>query len=227
MDHSLCPDCRQTIRWVGSRFCPRCSLPSGGDHANLCRESAAGRPVLEGVRAAAEFEGVIRQAVHALKYRGRTDLAHQLAGLMAEAWNEGPLTVDCIVPVPLHSRRLAERGYDQAVLLARELAAGINVPVLEGALVRSRMTDAQTGLDGAGRQKNVAGAFVARPEEVNGRSVLLVDDVCTTGSTLEACASALLAANAAQVSAFTLARARRDPTTGTLTDSLHRQFQPV
>ncbi len=161
----------------------------------------------------------MRRAIHAFKYGGRTELASPLAELMVSAWNEEPFPVDCIMPVPLHSTRLRERGYDQAALLARELAAQIKLPVLSQGLERTRITEAQTSLSAPDRRKNVAGAFTASGPWVKGRSVLLVDDVCTTGSTLDACTEVLRRVGAANVFAFTLARTNWDPVTGAVGDA--------
>ena len=162
---------------------------------------------MDGVRAAVVFEGVIRQAIHDLKYQGRTELAVPLAELMVEAWESGLFPVDCLVPVPLHPRRLRERGYNQANFLTEGFAEKIKLPVLLGVLARSRMTKSQTKLGVAERRKNVKGAFTAIPAVLEGRSVLLVDDVCTSGFTLQACADALRTAGAVQVYAMTVARA--------------------
>jgi ComF family protein len=116
--------------------------------------------------------------------------------------------VDVIVPVPLHPARLAERGYNQSALLADRLAALTGLPCAPQAVVRQRQTQSQVGLDQAQRQANMAGAFVARPEAAAGHTLLLVDDVYTSGSTLAACAEAALAAGARAVYGLTVTAAR-------------------
>ncbi len=154
----------------------------------------------------------MRAAIHALKYGGRTVVAGPLAGLLAEA---GPRLlggvprerVDALVPVPLHRGRLAERGFNQAELLARPCARRWGMPVLSRALVRTRHTRPQAELEGAARHDNVAGAFaVVRSREVVGRRLLLIDDVLTTGATAAAAARALRYGGAAEVGVLVLAR---------------------
>jgi ComF family protein len=157
--------------------------------------------------------------IHELKYNGRRELAEPLAELTAKAWGDGLFPVDCMVPVPLHPRRLRERGYNQAALISKRLAVDIGLPVLPGVLVRSRMTESQTRLNAFDRRQNVDGAFDVPGAECDGRSVLLVDDVCTTGSTLQACADALRLAGAVGVYALTVARSGWDTRTGATDDA--------
>lgn len=222
----LCPDCYLTIHWVTPPYCPVCvrrvplsPTASLEECQAACSFCATRSSNLDGMGAAAEFDGVIRQAIHEFKYQGRTDLAVPLADFMVSSWRDGFFPVDCMIPVPLHPRRLRERGYNQAALMTERLTEKIGLPVLGGVLIRSRMTASQTRLSASDRRKNVEGAFSAYSNGVKGRSMLLVDDLCTTGSTLEACADALRAAGAVRVYAMTLARAGFDPTTGMAGDS--------
>ena len=138
---------------------------------------------------------------------------------MVTAWGNGLYAVDCVMPVPLHPRRIRERGYNQATLIAEIFAQQINLPILADALVRSRMTESQTSLGAFARRKNVDGAFAARSSGVRGLSILLVDDVCTTGSTLQACGDALRDGGASEVYALTVARAGWDTRSGAVGDS--------
>jgi ComF family protein len=145
--------------------------------------------------------------VHQLKYKRNVALgeffSRQLIGCLAQLdWG-----VEVIIPVPLGIARLAERGYNQAALLARPLALGMGVAYRPNSLERIKETRSQVDLNAMERKQNVAGAFHARPELVRGRSVMLVDDVATTGATLDACAAALLAGGAISVYALTLTRA--------------------
>jgi ComF family protein len=150
----------------------------------------------------------LREGLHAFKYRGVTALAIPLAGLMAEYWARHPVRADVMVPVPLHKSRLRSRGFNQAAYLARELAMRVDLPLDEEVLVRHRRTAAQVDLGAEERKQNVREAFRCESNGAVGRRVLLIDDVCTTGSTLEACAVALKRGGARSVQALTLARAR-------------------
>jgi ComF family protein len=142
-----------------------------------------------------------------LKYRRDIILADTLALQLARAWSVYGLPAGHVVPVPLAAEREHERGYNQSALLARALAELAGLPYEPRGLRRVRHTHSQVGLSGDERHHNVRGAFQARPERVAGRSIVLVDDICTTGATLSACAVALCAAGAAQVWGLTLGRA--------------------
>jgi ComF family protein len=210
----VCAACWAAIRILTPPLCERCGdpLPSwrvisqARARCPRCRRrpSSIDRGAAVGV-----YDGTLRDVIHALKYEGRRTLARPLGGLMAKygaALIEG---ADCAVPVPLHRRRLRARGFNQAA----ELARALGLPVMH-ALVRIRATVPQTELPAARRHRNVEGAFrVAGPRRfgrrrgvVRGRTILLVDDVCTTGATLEACATVLKAAGAVEVRALTAAR---------------------
>lgn len=202
----LCAECLDQIPRVESPFCARCGdAVAAGDLCARCRVAPL---QIERIRAAVYFEGVLRKAMHGLKYRGRAVLAEPLGGLMAAYWTQHPMPADLIVPVPLHADRLRERGYNQAALLAREMARRTGLVVNERALVRQRSTASQIKLDARQRKENVRDAFHCSGNSLAGKHVLLIDDVCTTGATLEACAVALCAGGARGVQALTLARAR-------------------
>jgi len=159
----------------------------------------------------AQFDGPVRRALHALKYAGELRLTEPLGRALAARWRRVGVGGDCLVHVPVHASRAAERGYDQAELLAVVAARGLGIPFI-GALRRSRATTAQFRLDRVHRGANVHGAFGLRPGfgpgAMAGRWPILVDDVVTTGATLAACAAVLLEAGAIGVSAITVARER-------------------
>lgn len=214
----LCDACRASIRPPSPPLCPDCGrslpalVPSSSDPPAACSFCARGqRPIyLTGLRAASTYEGAVRQAVRAFKYRGQRRLAGPLADLLTDAYRDQGIVADLIIPVPLHPIRRRSRGYDQAELLARALAARLHLPLRSDLLVRQRDTRPQTTLTGAERRANVANAFaLARPAAgriLTGRCILLLDDVTTTGSTLDAAAAALKAAG--PVALWGLAAAR-------------------
>jgi ComF family protein len=186
----------------------RSDLP-GGTPIGLPSETPA--PLLQ-LEWCAPFTGVVRRALHALKYGGERRLAAPLGAVMADRWRRAGVGADLIVPVPVHADRARERGYDQAVLLAGHAARELRLP-MRPMLERMRATQAQYRLGHAERAMNVRDAFGltrgdARARSPTGRWILLVDDVVTTGSTLASCAEALLAAGAVAVSAITVARER-------------------
>jgi ComF family protein len=175
---------------------------------DLCARCQVSPLQIESIRSVVYFEGVIRDAMHWLKYRGRAVVAKPLGDLMAVYWRQHGLPVDVVVPVPLHAARLRERGYNQAGLLAREMARQVGLPVDERTLIRQRATASQVDLDAKQRKENVLDAFHCSGRCLLDKRVLLIDDVCTTGATLEACAVALYEGGARKVCALTLARAR-------------------
>ncbi len=200
----LCGTCIAHLQPMGPA-CPRCSRPALG--GRICRRCASRQSPLRAILAACPYEGVLRSAILALKYRGRTRLVPFLAMLLAVPLATRPLEVDLVVPVPLTRARQRARGFNQAELLARPLAQARDWALAPAALARTRETAQQTRLPARARRTNVAGAFaVPDPAAVQGQRILLVDDVCTTGATLEACAVALLEAGAAGVWGLVVAR---------------------
>jgi ComF family protein len=184
-------------------LCECCGREVGA--GNRCQDCARNRPRIDGIRACSRFEGAVRQAVHRLKYNGHRALADPLAELLGKAAQAVP-AADAIAPVPLHAARLRQRGYNQSALLAQALGQRLELPIVES-LRRVRETKDQIGLNRRQRQENVKGAFAChQPALAAGRTFLLVDDVCTTGSTLVACAEPLLRAGAAGVWGLVVAR---------------------
>jgi ComF family protein len=201
----LCPACQGTFHRLEPPVCPRCGTPTPS--ARDCVPCLDPGSPLDSIRSAAYFGGHLRSAIHRFKYQDLRVLAEPLGQLMAEAWEQVGVPSDLIVPVPLHPIRLHQRGYNQSALLARELGRYVRLPVAEEAMERTRNTAPQTSLGGEERRANVHRAFNAQPARLAGFRVILVDDVLTSGATLEACAEALRQAGAHSVHGLTLARA--------------------
>jgi ComF family protein len=201
----LCATCRASIHPLGSAICPRCSIPSL--EGRTCQACLGNQHLIHTILAGYAFEGPLRSALLAFKYRGQYRLAACLGEFILDALEHRPLSIDLVAPVPLNPRRMRERGFNQSELLARTVAAPHQWQLDVALLARIRDTPQQARLPARERRANVAGAFqVTRPQEVAGRRVLLVDDVTTTGATLDACAAPLLAAGAEGVWAVVAAR---------------------
>ena len=175
--------------------------------ASVCPTCARLRPCYRALRSWSLFDAPVRPALHRLKYRRNVGLGEALAPQLCDFVVGLGWTVRCVVPVPLADKRLAERGYNQAGLIARPLAMALRVAYSPKAVARIRDTRSQVGLTAAARRANVQGAFEADPRLVDDRTILLVDDVATTGATLSSCAEALYASGAQDVFALTVARA--------------------
>jgi ComF family protein len=213
---ALCPECWSAMRFIERPFCERLGTPFETDLA----ESATGRivsaaaladpPVFSRARAVARFEeGPAKALVHRLKYGDRGELAGPMGRWMARAGAEVLSEADLIVPVPLHRLRLAKRGFNQSAALAREIAAVSALPLKTDLLIRVKPTPPQVGLTRRLRAMNVQGAFAVVPErrvELADRRVVLVDDVLTSGATMNAASRVLLRAGAGQVDALVFAR---------------------
>ena len=212
----VCAPCWATVARLTPPLCRQCggTLPSWRvlDHFNQRCASCRRRPdsAIVAGRTAGDYEGALREIVHAFKYEGRRALSLRLGTLMREAGHDLLDDAVCAVPVPLHPWRRFRRGFNQA----GDLAAALQVPVVH-ALWRTRATAPQTGLSASGRRRNVSGAFALSPflsrasrrSMLVGQAIVLVDDVRTTGATLEACARVLKDAGVREVRALTAARA--------------------
>jgi ComF family protein len=198
----VCAGCDEPVSML-TAFCPACALTLVRAPPLPRAEPPLVAPFLYG--------GALAQAISRFKYQGRPELARPLSAALvraARAAQAGLGRVDVVLPVPLHPSRLAVRGYNQAALLAGPLARMLRVPLVTGALARTRDTSQQAKLDRDERLRNLTEAFAVRaPRTVAGRRVLLVDDVRTTGATLRACRDVLVDAGAAGVQSVVVARA--------------------
>ncbi len=197
----ICNSCRQTLKIITPPVCPRCGRPQSAEPTqDGCPGCAGWQAGIDGIRAPFLFDGVIRDAIHEFKYRNLRALAISLAGLMHNYLAENPVPGDVLVPVPVHTRRLRERGYNQSALLARELGRLSGITLVEDCVVRQRYTPPQARSAGINeRRNNVSDAFACRDGRLHGKQIILIDDVSTSGATLNACAVALKAAGAATV----------------------------
>jgi ComF family protein len=180
----------------------------GADH--LCGDCLVSRPPYALARAVARYESVLHDVIHVFKYKGKVTIGEILGKIMADHVYPGFAMADyaLIVPVPLHPKRLRERGFNQAVILAREISKKVSIPLDYLTLRRHVFTEPQVSLGKEQRTANVRGAFaVKNTRKIEGRRIILVDDVYTTGSTIKECAAELLRCGAAEVAALTLARA--------------------
>jgi competence protein ComFC len=201
----ICTDCLRSVHRIYPPICPLCGRPQPADV--LCPDCISWPADIEGIRAPYVFEGVIRETIHQFKYKNLRALDSLLGRLLKEYLASYPLDFDIIVPVPLHSRRLRERGYNQSALLARKLGELMNVPVEETSLTRNRYILPQAKTHSVEeRRTNVCGVFSCRRGNLEGKKLLIIDDVSTSGATLNACAGAAKAEGSASVYGLTLAR---------------------
>lgn len=186
-------------------FCPRCGRrQSSGIVCPVCRQRQTD---IDGIRSVFILDDVIRKAIHQMKYRNVRSLSPYLAGFLADYMGSDRLDGEVLLPVPLHPRRMRERGYNQSGLLAKEVGRLTGLPVIEDCLIRVRQVQPQVrAADLEERRRNVADAFLCLDDRVRGKRVIVVDDVCTSGATLEACATALKNRSAESVWGLTVAR---------------------
>ncbi|MGX5736052.1 ComF family protein [Bosea thiooxidans] len=217
---ALCPSCWSSIGFIERPYCERLGTPFAVDLGPglLSPAAIADPPVFARARAVCRFDGVARELVHRLKYGDRTELALTLGRMMAQAGRELLPDADLVVPVPLHRTRLWSRRFNQAAALAVVIARQARLSFAPAALSRVKRTRQQVGLTRPQRAENLQGAFrvpdAMRPT-IDGRRILLVDDVLTTGSTVNAAARALLRAGARDVDVLTFARVVTDGHEGT------------
>ncbi len=207
----FCPDCLRQITFITGSRCPVCGIifpdsPSG-DH--VCGNCLENKPWFTSARAAVAYDGIILEAIHQFKYGRNVTTGAALASFLAgfDLAGQDLDSFDAIVPVPLHIKRLRERGFNQSLILARALGEKHGLNVDFSLLKRCKLTLTQTGLHKKEREMNISGAFVAgSPEKICEKKLILVDDVYTTGATINECAKTLVKAGASQVAVVTLAR---------------------
>jgi len=206
----LCVACWSKLSFIEAPFCEKLAIPFPYEQGEGAVSAAAlaDPPLWDRARAALLFDDAARDLAHALKYRDRHEAGLIMARLMRRAGADILASADGVIPVPLHRFRLWRRRYNQSAILARHISKGSGKLFCPGLLSRRKATRSQTGLDQEERQRNVEGAFIV-PEEnrplVVGKSFVLIDDVRTTGATLEACTQALKRAGAARVDVLTFA----------------------
>jgi len=200
-----CARCQAAMSLVEEPCCLRCGRSIA--YEGVCIKCRKDPPNFHALRSVAYFEGPLRKAVHRLKYKGDLALGEILSRPIIKALRRLNWDIDLVTPVPLARERQKKRGYNQAALLARPLAISLNLVYQPKALIKIRETPTQVGLTLSERRANVRGVFQACSELVVGRKILILDDVITSGATLDACAQALSQAGAQEIYALTLTRA--------------------
>lgn len=202
----ICTKCWQDVQFIKPPWCDICGIP---DVNGLCDTCATSPPRYGQLRTVALYQTTLQQAIHLFKFEKRKVFARYLIELI-----NAHTPVDCdiatydfILPIPIHKKRLRERGFNQATLLANGIAEAAGVPVLTDTLVRKRHTVAQSSLDREARQQNIVGAFEVRnPKLIRGKQLLVIDDVFTTGATIREAVNELWTADPAEIDVLTLAR---------------------
>ena len=206
---SFCIECWRQIEWLGIGGCIVCGLPLHSTDADTCAACLAKPPRLARMRSAVAYDDITRAIAIRLKHGRKVALARTMARYMAPLIS-APKDDSILIPGPLHRGRLWRRGFNQSAIVARELSRRLNVPLSVDALKRVKSTPPLKGLNMLQRRRTVSGAFRANPKaKLQGRAVILVDDVLTTGSTADACARALKRAGAARVELVSWARVIR------------------
>ncbi|MEP4703669.1 MAG: ComF family protein, partial [Hyphomicrobiales bacterium] len=207
----LCATCWQEMPFIESPFCDRTGKPMAFDLKDtiVSAEALANPPIYRKMRAPTRYEGTARRMILSFKFHDRLDLTPHLARLMVRSGTDLLNEADIIIPVPLHRKRLFSRRFNQSAELAKEISTLTGIPCALEGLQRIRPTKQQTTLDMAARHKNVEGAFRVPASEVinvQGRRIILIDDVVTTGATINACTRALLREKASHIDILTFAK---------------------
>lgn len=208
--NGLCPDCARELRPRQGGYCPRCGLFFGAETGDVhpCSDCRMHPKPWGRIYFHNAYDGRLRELILSYKFNKGLHVSRLLQSLVRGAFERGEMTPDLLIPVPLHRKRLVWRGYNQSLELARDIARKYDLPLSGNALLRTRNTIPQTRVEAGLRRRNIRGAFAADEKQVRGKSVLLVDDVLTTGATLEECARTLRQAGAAAVDVLVLSVAQ-------------------
>ena len=203
-DTYLCDACRKNLVLISGKVCNKCGRPFINGICGICREKQF---CFSKARASGIYDGSVRECIHFFKYKKKTYLLNTLFEVFLLPNSLDFLSCDLIVPVPLHWIREYSRGFNQAELIGKKISKRFNIPLSKTSLKRTKATPSQTGLSLKERTKNIKGAFSVRNEQkLNGKRILLVDDVMTTGATVNECSRVLLQAGAREILVYTLAR---------------------
>ena len=201
----ICPECANKLPHLEPPVCLKCGIPVSDRF--YCPACINWQADIDGIRAPFRFEGIIRESVHQLKYQNLRAISATLSEMLHKYLVANPINADFLIPVPLHPRRLRERGYNQSGLLAQELSKSIGIRVDETSLVRTKYSLPQARTTSVSeRHRNVIGLFECTPDKISGKNIIVVDDVTTTGATLNACATALKQAGVVSVRGLALAK---------------------
>ncbi len=208
-DKYICPECERLIKKVEPPFCSKCSKPiAHNSSTNLCRECCDAERHFEMSKSPYKYEGLIKNAIYSYKYYNKTYFYKLFGNLLVNFMvNTGYTNFDCIVSVPLHPSKMRKRGYNQSELLARYISSKLSIPYID-ALKRTKRTLKQSEQSKEDRRKNLKDAFAVKhsSEKVINSSLLLVDDIYTTGTTVDECSKALVSYGASKVYVITIAR---------------------
>jgi len=200
----ICGRCERELSFISPPVCAICGRPLLPD--SQCPGCISKDHAIDGIRAPFVFNGLIRHVIHELKYRNLRASVPALAAFLHDFLKENPLPGNVLVPVPIHQKRLRERGYNQSALITHELSRLGGIPAIDNCLVRQTYIAPQAKLaTAADRLKNITGAFACKDERLKGKQVILIDDVSTSGATMNACAAALKSGGAVTVWGLVLA----------------------
>lgn len=202
----FCEECQSSIMKIKGNLCISCGIHLRKKQTK-CVDCLENPPIFREMRSWAVYEGSIREAIHSLKYKQNIALGHILAKQLINVINQSNWKVDLIIPIPLSDSHYKQRGYNQSALISRFISKSINIHHSNDAVVRIRDTKTQISLDIKERFTNLDGAFWGNPAKLNTRSVLIIDDVITTGATMQSCAKEVIDAGAKQVYCLSVARA--------------------